>query len=621
MIPVGLRTCFQNMFEMVLPAFTKVTNAKIDHKVKLVAFSAISAFILMRIFQKRWGESGRMLAGRLALKIPFLKKEYDREVQNEFFGFQQKTREKWLPFKLVTELPENSWSDEQIGALLKSYEVAVSKSVVGKHLSGTIYSKSLETEASSEAESKRMQGPELMPCLAATSKLDLSLLAQRLKRLYSRAYEISFLWNSLHSDEFSVGNIIDYQVVRIVGRMFGAKPTSVMGAVTSGGTESLMLAMRAYRNFGLDVKGHKVGESVIIAGDSVHAAIIKASQAYLMRVVLVPTDVNGRIDLVALHKAIVKHKKHVVALVGSAPSYPNGQIDPIQKMGEIAHAHKIGMHVDSCLGAFVINFHKQYNAMYLGMPGVTSLSADTHKNGWGAKGSSVVVTKDLFGRNVMYYSIYAIPEWAGGVYGTPKDAGSQSCTPSLNALVALLAIGKSGYKSIARSILNTTQQLAEIIAGYKGQLQLIGKDRINVVAFKIDPKWGLEKGASYALAYAMKGEGIILNTLKGDAVHFCVTGRFAGDSSALERFQKALEISLKTVAEMNATLKKERGKFPGDAGMYCALDSAMEPHRHELSTGKYLQNLLLGQAGAKDAVRSYFLAHLDPYAGGRATHH
>lgn len=230
------------------------------------------------------------------------------------------------------------------------------------------------------------------------------------------------------------------------------------------------------------------------------------------------------------------------------------------------------------------------------------------------KGSSVLVTKKHGDENLAYYSIYSIPGWSGGPYGTPKDAGSQSCVHSFNALLALLGTGIDGYERLASEVQQMTVKMAECIGGFKGKLRLIANPSVNVVAFKVDEEWGLEKGATYAFAHELAKRHFVLNTMKNDTAHFCVTVRFASDPFALGNFAKAVEESLTEVKTMNDRLLAEGKKFSGDAGMYCALEAALTPDRHTLSRGKYLENWLLGRQGAHDAIRSHFLAQLDPYA-------
>lgn len=181
------------------------------------------------------------------------------------------------------------------------------------------------------------------------------------------------------------------------------------------------------------------------------------------------------------------------------------------------------------------------------------------------------------------------------------------------ALLAMLAIGQKGYERIAKAIHETCCHLAEIIKKFDGKLKLVAPPEANVVAFKIDEKAKLEKGAIYAFANEMAQRKFVLNNLNDEMAHFCVTGRFASNKEALKDFEKAAEESWEAVIEHNKKVVNKEGKFPGDAGMYGELGTAMTPTREELSTLEYIKNLLFGVQGAKDAVRAYFLAQLDPY--------
>ena len=565
--------------------------------IKLIVLTATSIIALQtfaKYCQGNWDESTRDHLGRWAKKIPSIRHKYEQDIRKQFIEFQEKTRESWKEFgEPVFKIPDKGWNTQQLIDLINKYSTVTNNALRNKHYSGTIYSKSFvekETEEKVDKEKSKM----------VDGYTD---IAKRLQAIFTLAYKKAYLWNSLHQKEFGIGTFIEYQVVRMVADMFGGNSQDVMGFVTSGGTESLMLAARAYRNWGIKERNHEPGEAVIVAGNSVHAAVIKASSAYFIKVILIDTDEQGNIDMEQLQSAMKKYGKKVIALIGSAPSYPKGTVDNIKKMATIARQYGCGMHVDCCLGGFVINFGTELDTDFLKIPGVTSLSVDTHKNGWAPKGSSVLVTRKLGHENLAYHSIYAIPGWTGGVYGTPKDSGSQTCVPAFTALLAMLAIGKNGYRKIAKDIISTTAELAEIVNSFKNQLVLVKTPQVNVVAFKVDKRFIQKKGATYALAHEMSKQRFILNTLKDDAVHYCVTGRSLGDDTFLQNFKSALTNSLEKIKTLNT--------FTDDAGMYCALESAMNPKIKEQKFGDYIGNLLLGNEGAKDAVKMYFLAQLD----------
>lgn len=388
--------------------------------------------------------------------------------------------------------------------------------------------------------------------------------------------------------------------------MFEGDPKEVKGFVTSGGTESLMVAMRCYRNWGIRERGDKPGEGVIIAGESVHAAVMKAADAYLLKVVFARTDEFGNIDMNSVRELAHKHRKKLIAIVGSAPSYPTGIIDDIPGMASVARRYGCGMHVDCCLGGFIVNEIDPDNTKFLKIPGVTSLSADTHKNGGAPKGSSVLVTKNHGERNLAYYSIYAVPDWRGCIYGTPKDEGSQSCVGSLTALLALLGTGKQGYSERALRIRDAGEQIKKAIRKMEA-LKLIDNQPHNVVAFGTKDGWIPQSGSSYILAHEMEHRNFVLSALKDNLLHFCLTPRFVNDPKNIQAFIEALNYSIETIfkkVKNGETLEK------GSAGMYGSLNAALEPNFSNSPGVKIVENYLLGPTGSKDAVREFFLQQL-----------
>lgn len=532
------------------------------------------------------------------LQIPYFKMILQKKLDEQFLDSAKSIQKKWEVFgKAITKIPKTGVSELKLIALIHKFHQITTLGLKGRHYSGTIYSNSLNND------------PEIFK---ASNVEPIIALNEQLNRLFTVASHYSHLWNPLHTNEFPIGSFLEYQVVQMVARSFGGLKKNTAGVVTSGGTESLMMAAKAYRNWGLE-RGILPGEGVIIAPDSIHASLQKAADDYHIRLVLIPTDEEGQVDMEQLKKAVEQHKKNLVALFASAPSYPKGKIDPIGEIGNLASEYEVGFHVDCCLGGFIINFHPRYRSNFLEWPGVTSLSADTHKNGLAPKGSSVLVTQMMpDGKNLAYHSIYAIPEWTGGIYGTVKSAGSQSCTPVLQAFLAMLAVGKDGYEDIARSIVDTATGMADIIKKIPG-LKLLGDPDLNVVAFKVDPKLGLMPGASYAFAKEMADRKFVLNALRNDSVHFCITDRFVEDPEALKKFETAAKESLEAVQDLNAKLVRQKKQFPGDAGLYCQLEASMNPNRQEQGWTKYVENKLFGTQGVHAAVKTYLLATLNPW--------
>lgn len=602
-----------NMLELTLYGFTASealgVNTLLNQRLKSVspsvtilgtAFTAIALTEFLRWYNDDWGKSTREQIADLALKVPFIQEKYNEKIQAEFLKAKKSTLEKWAAFgELITEIPEEGMSLQDLKALVDRYSRITTEGVANKHLSGTIYSRSL-VDASETSNVNLENVPD-----------DLS---EKIKAICTYAFEKASTWNSLHANEFSVGALIDYQVVRMVAKMFGGEKNEVMGFVTSGGTESLMTAIRAYRNWGMTKKGLGPTECVIVAPKTVHAAILKAKQAYFPTIALVETDASGKVDLKDLEGTLKKYGNRVVAVIGSAPSYPTGVVDPIEEMAALALKYDCGMHVDCCLGGFVINHLPQHRTAFLKMPGVTSLSADPHKNGYTPKGISTLIAKDIGKVNLTLYSIFPVPKSMCGVYGSPKNEGSQAVDKSLMAQLTMCAVGSDEYDRIANQIHGQAKALAsDVIGAFEGSLMLVADPDVNVVAFKIDPAAGLEEGAIYALAHVMEKHNIVLNAISNEMVHFCITLRFASDEQGLTKFKQAITDSLEEVRALDIRVKAGEIKFPGDAGMYCALDAAFNPTLSTSSWMSYTENVLLGPEGANDAIRAYFLAKLDPF--------
>jgi sphinganine-1-phosphate aldolase len=618
------KTIFQPIFDIRLIQqmiqMTSNINGRLSgySPLQVATITTIGVLTLQQIvnrLQPCWGESRREQLGRWAAKIPFIQREYSKDFQKQLNHFCLKTQEKWKAFgPPILKIPEEGWSDEMIFALLEKYVQITQKAVQGKYFSGTIYSKSLLNEAKTEMAFAKAES------IQETSD-PFAQLSLRLKKIFTKTFEETYLWNMLHSNEFGIGAFASYQVVRMLADLFGAKPEDVMGSVTTGGTETLLKLAKAYRNWGMKTKGIPLGECVILAGESIHAALHKAASAYHIRLVMAKTDKFGNIDMDDLNRLANRYGNKVVAIFGSTPSYSKGKVDAIEEMGTLALRLGCGLHVDTCLGGLIINYQENINSEFLKIPGVTSLSVDMHKNGWAPKGAGgVSITKYMpEGQNLAYYSIFSLPDWDGGPYGTEGDPGSEPCAKALFCLFALLTIGQNGYQTIGEAVLSTTKALGEKISNFEGKLKLLGEPDVNVVAFAVDKKWGLEDGATYALAHLMSEKGFVLNTIKGDAAHFCVTGRCIGEDRFLQDFEKALEKSLTELEELNTECKQTGQKFPGDAGVYCALDAAITPNRQKLGTINYIKNILLGIHGAHDAVRAHFLALLNPYDDTRSS--
>jgi len=241
----------------------------------------------------------------------------------------------------------------------------------------------------------------------------------------NRVYAIQSQSNPLHPDLWPSATKFEAEIVAMTASMLGggqaAADAPVAGTVNSGGTESILLAMKTYRDFARARRGIAVPE--IVAPVTAHAAFDKAARFFDMPLVRVPVDESYRADMGALAAAVTDR---TAVVVGSAPNFPHGVIDPIPEIAALAAERGIGCHVDACLGGFILPWAERLGypvpPFDFRLPGVTSMSADTHKYGYAAKGSSVVLYR---GRDLRQFQYYTVTDWPGGLYLSPTFAGSR----------------------------------------------------------------------------------------------------------------------------------------------------------------------------------------------------
>ena len=195
------------------------------------------------------------------------------------------------------------------------------------------------------------------------------------------------------------------------------------GTIGSGGSESILHAVLAYRDWARAEKG--IRHPQMILPDTAHTAFLKGAHVFDVEVVRAPTDpVTTLVDVDFVRAAI---NENTAMLVGSAGNYPYGTIDPIGELSDLAVEHGLGLHVDGCLGGFILPWGERLGydipVWDFRLPGVTSISADTHKYGYGLKGTSVLAWRD---KSLRKYHYYAEPAWKGGLYASAGLAGSRS---------------------------------------------------------------------------------------------------------------------------------------------------------------------------------------------------
>ena len=246
----------------------------------------------------------------------------------------------------------------------------------------------------------------------------------------------------------------------------------VCGVVTSGGTESCLMAVKTYRDMARDQR--RVKKPEMIMPTTAHVAWFKASEYFGVKTRLVPLKADFTPDLKKLRRMI---NRNTIMILAGAPEYPHGMIDPVQAMGEIAQVRSIPLHVDACVGGFILPF-LEMNGEDLPpwdyrVPGVTSISADIHKYGYAAKGASTITYRNL---DYLRYQMFVYENWPGGVFASSALLGTRPGGGYAAAWGAMQYFGKSGYRKLAADTLSAVNRLKEGV-GEIPELEVMGVPR------------------------------------------------------------------------------------------------------------------------------------------------
>ncbi|KAL9349577.1 hypothetical protein Peur_056832 [Populus x canadensis] len=363
--------------------------------------------------------------------------------------------------------------------------------------------------------------------------------------------------NPLHMDVFQTIAQCEAEVVAMTAALLGSKNKAsggeICGNMTSGGTESILLAVKSSRDYMKAKKGIKTPEMII--PESAHSAYDKAAQYFNIKLRRVPVNKNFQADVKAIRQQI---NKNTVLIVGSAPGFPHGIIDPIEELGELAYSYGICFHVDLCLGGFVLPFARK-----LGYPippfdfsvkGVTSISADVHKYGLAPKGTSVVLYRN---HDIRKHQFVAVTEWSGGLYVSPTIAGSRPGGLIAGAWAALMALGLEGYLENTKAIMEVSKRIQKGIKEIP-ELFIIGRPDMTIVAF------GSNDLDIFEVNDIMSSKGWHLNALqRPNSIHICITLQHA---PVVEDFLRDLKESVQTVKENPGPINGGLAPIYGAAG-------------------------------------------------------
>ncbi|MFO0614000.1 MAG: aminotransferase class V-fold PLP-dependent enzyme [Polyangiaceae bacterium] len=290
--------------------------------------------------------------------------------------------------------------------------------------------------------------------------------------------------NGLDPTVYPSARTLENAVVGVCIELLRA-PAGAVGTATAGGTESVILAVKSAREFAKKTRPEITAPKMLLP-ITAHACFHKA--AHYLGVEVVPVDVDPVTFRASVEDAKRKMTKDVILVVGSAPSYAHGVVDPITELAALAKSHGALMHVDACVGGFALPFLRDVGVdvppFDFTVDGVTSMSVDVHKYGFAPKGVSVLVQARRELRDAQYYACAA---WTGYSIVNSSILGSKS-TASLGAAAALLGfLGKEGYRANAKKMWDATTKLVGLVDA-SDTLRMVGRPDMNL--FAITPKHG-----------------------------------------------------------------------------------------------------------------------------------
>ena len=278
--------------------------------------------------------------------------------------------------------------------------------------------------------------------------------------------------NTLQRDLCPSATKFEAEVIAMTLDLLGSSSlegTQPGGMVTSGGSGSIAHAVLSYR----EGQSGRIESPNMIKPETAHPAFTKAGHLFGVEMRVAPVDpVTTQVDLDWVRDHM---DANTVALIGSASNYGYGTVDPITELGTLALEHGVGLHVDGCLGGFILPFGRELGydipPFDFAVPGVTTISADTHKYGYALKGTSVLAFADQSLRNAQYFFQ---TDWSGGKYCSPGMDGSRSGGLLAATWAAMVHLGRSGYRRYAAAIFQTSARMQEAVAGHSS-LRILGR--------------------------------------------------------------------------------------------------------------------------------------------------
>ena len=325
---------------------------------------------------------------------------------------------------------------------------------------------------------------------------------EKAKEVINQAYTMYLSENALDPLTYPSLLRLENEVVAMTANLLDS-PAGVVGNFTSGGTESLMLAVKTCRDYARATKPH-ITEPEMVLPITAHASLFKAAGYLGIKPVVTRVhDDSFKADVSAMRDAITDN---TIMLVGSAPGYTHGVIDPITEIAALAQEKDLLCHVDACVGGIHLSYMRKLGFdvpdFDLNVPGVTSLTTDLHKYGYAAKGASIVLYKN---KELRRHQIWACSRWTGYTVINPAVTSSKSGGPMAAAWAVLNYLGDEGYLEMVREVMAATQKVIDGINRIDG-VRILGKPDMCMFALASDS----ENINVYRLADEMKLKGWFL---------------------------------------------------------------------------------------------------------------
>lgn len=316
-------------------------------------------------------------------------------------------------------------------------------------------------------------------------------------------------------------------------------PPGSCGFVTSGGTESILCAVLAARERGRE---RGVEHGTVVVPESAHAAFHKAAHLFDLRIVTTPLDDAYAADVGAMAEVV---DDRTILVVGSAPQYPQGVVDPIPEIAALAATVGANCHVDACMGGFVLPFAEMLGRDVppwdFRVPGVTSMSADVHKLGYAPKGISVILYASP---ELRAYQTFVFDDWLGGFYASPNLQGTRPGAPMAMGWAVMRHLGVEGYLRLTDATLQAADRIRDAVAALDG-IRVLGGGRFHLVAIAGDPDAAGGPIDVFALGDALLAKGWFHDRqTPPDSLHATVSN---SNVAVIDDYLAALEQSVREV--------------------------------------------------------------------------